>query len=143
MTCTFIDAGVLIAAARGEDVAASNALAVLSAPNREFASSIFLKMEVLPKAIYNQKTKEVKFYQAFFDSVVYWATDFERMIQNAYQEASVSGLGTLDALHVAAAVSVGAEEFITNEKPQQSIYRTQSIRIISVRPGGNSQSPSG
>jgi hypothetical protein len=35
------------------------------------------------------------------------------------------------------AVSVGATEFITNEKPEKSIHRTQSIKIISIHPSSN------
>lgn len=42
------------------------------------------------------------------------------------------GLGAMDALHIAAALSVGATEFITNEKPEKSIHRTQSIKVISI-----------
>ena len=38
----------------------------------------------------------------------------------------------MDALHVAAAVLVGAEEFITNEKLEKSIHRTESIPVISI-----------
>jgi hypothetical protein len=43
----------------------------------------------------------------------------------------------MDALHIAAALSVGAMEFITNEKPGKSINRTQSIKIISIHPSSN------
>lgn len=39
----------------------------------------------------------------------------------------------MDALHVAAAVLVGATEFITNEKPEKSIHRTKSIQVISIQ----------
>ncbi|MBW4637316.1 MAG: hypothetical protein KME05_03605 [Gloeocapsa sp. UFS-A4-WI-NPMV-4B04] len=55
MTCTFIDSGVLIAAARGEEAIAERALVILEDLTLEFASSIFLKLEVLPKAIYNNQ----------------------------------------------------------------------------------------
>lgn len=70
MICTFIDSGVLIAAARGEGAIAQRALEILADSNREFASSIFLKLEVLPKAVYNNRTSEVKFYEEYFDAVV-------------------------------------------------------------------------
>ncbi|MUG91121.1 PIN domain-containing protein [Scytonema sp. UIC 10036] len=132
MTRTFIDSGVLIAAARGEGAIAQRALAILQDPNRELASSIFLKLEVLPKAIYNNRTSEVKFYEEYFDAVSYWATSIDQIIQNAYREISESGLGAMDALHVAAAVSVSAVEFITNEKPEKSIHRTKSVQVISI-----------
>jgi predicted nucleic acid-binding protein len=134
---TFIDAGVLIVATRGEDEIAERALEILKDPNREFASSVFLKLEVVPKATYNKRTDEVEFYEEFFGAVTYWANDIERIIQDAYQESCQSGLGAMDALHVMAAVSVGATEFITNEKPEKSIHRTNSIRVISIYPSRN------
>ena len=101
------------------------------------ASSIFLKLEVLSKAIYNQQSSEVKFYESFFDEVSYWATDLDSIIEEAYKESSQFGLGAMEALHIAAAVSVGATEFITNEKSEKSIHRTSSIKIISIHPSSN------
>lgn len=132
MTRTFIDSGVLIAAARGEGAIAQRALTILADRDREFASSIFLKLEVLPKANYNNRSSEVRFYEEYFDAVSYWAEDIDQIVQNAYREVSESGLGAMDALHIAAAVLVGAAEFITNEKPEKSIHRTKSIQVISI-----------
>lgn len=132
MTRTFIDSGILIAATRGEGAIAERALAILADPNREFAASIFVKLEVLPKAIYNNRSSEIRFYEEYFDAVSYWAEDIEQIVQNAYREVSEAGLGAMDALHVAAAVIVGAVEFITNEKPDKSIHRTTSIQVISI-----------
>lgn len=135
MIRTFIDSGVLIVAARGEEPISEMAMQILEDPNREFASSIFLKLEVLPKAIYNQQIAEVRFYEEYFNSVSHWATNLDEIINKAYHiEASQSGLGAMDALHIAAAVSVGAVEFITTEKAKSSIHRTNSIRIISISP---------
>lgn len=127
-----VDAGVLIYAARAENEMAELALQILEDDQREFASSIFLKLEVLPKAIYHQQSSEIKFYETFFDAVTYWANDINSIIEQAYRESSQFGLGAMDALHIAAAVSVGATEFITNEKPQKSIHRTRSIKVISI-----------
>ncbi|EDZ93359.1 MAG: PIN domain-containing protein [Limnospira sp. PMC 1286.21] len=132
MIRTFVDAGVLIYAARAENEMAELALQILEDDQREFASSIFLKLEVLPKAIYHQQSSEIKFYETFFDAVIYWANDINTIIEQAYRESSQFGLGAMDALHIAAAVSVGATEFITNEKPQKSIHRTRSIKVISI-----------
>jgi predicted nucleic acid-binding protein len=132
MIRTFIDAGVLIAAARGVGIVAERALTILEDPNREFASSIFIKLEVLPKAIYNNRISEVSFYEAYFNAVSYWATDIDKIIQGAYSEVCESGLGAMDALHVTAALSVGAVEFITNEKPEKSIHRTKTVKVISI-----------
>jgi predicted nucleic acid-binding protein len=98
MIRTFIDSGVLIAAARGEGEIAEKALQILEDHKREFASSVFLKLEVLPKAIYNKRISEIEFYEEYFDAVSYWSTEIDRIIQKAYQEANESGLGAMDAL---------------------------------------------
>ena len=49
---TFVDAGVLIAAARGGNVQATRAMEILDDPEREFAASPFLRLEVLPQAVF-------------------------------------------------------------------------------------------
>lgn len=51
---TFLDSGFLITAARGSGEMALQALEILDDPNRAFVSSIFVKLEVLPKAVYNR-----------------------------------------------------------------------------------------
>ena len=66
MKLTFIDAGVLIAAARGTDEIARLAMQVLDDPDRNFASSLFIKLETLPKATFNRQEAERAFYEAFF-----------------------------------------------------------------------------
>jgi predicted nucleic acid-binding protein len=130
---TFIDAGVLIAAARGEGPIAARAMEILDDPAREFASSVFVRLEVLPKAIYHRKTEEAEFYQAFFDSVTRWANGLEQIVQVAEQQASSLGLATLDALHLAAALAVGAEEIVTTEDFNKPIHRATSLQVVSLR----------
>jgi predicted nucleic acid-binding protein len=49
MALTFIDSGVLIAAFRGRDELSERAMAVLDDPDRSFASSEFVRLEVLPR----------------------------------------------------------------------------------------------
>ena len=51
---TFIDAGVLITAWRGLAAERLRALTVLNDPSREFVSSPFVQLEVLPKAQYHK-----------------------------------------------------------------------------------------
>jgi hypothetical protein len=43
----------------------------------------------------------------------------------------------MDSLHISAAISVGAVEFLTYEKPEKSIFRTKSIQVISIVPESN------
>lgn len=130
MTVTFIDSGVLITASRGKEDLSEMAIAILESAEREFASSEFIKLEVLPKAVYHQQNDEVEFYEAFFDAVTCWANDLNCVIQDSYGLACQYGLAAMDALHIAAAISVGAEEFITTEKPTKPMYRVPDIEIV-------------
>ncbi|WP_313943082.1 MULTISPECIES: hypothetical protein [Calothrix] len=38
----------------------------------------------------------------------------------------------MDALHVAAALSVGAEEFVTTEKNTKPMFRVSTINVVSI-----------
>jgi predicted nucleic acid-binding protein len=131
---TFVDAGVLIAAARGKTDVAVQAMKILDDPSREFVASPFLKLEILPKAVYEKRKDEVEFYETFFDAVIHWADSVEHITRNAHAEACKFGLNAMDALHIAAAVLGGAEDFITTEKSDKPLYRVDSIHILSIRP---------
>lgn len=132
MTITFIDSGVLVTASRGVEDLANQAITILASADREFASSVFIKLEVLPKAIYYRQTDEAEFYQTFFSAVTLWANNQEQVIQDGHNIACKYGLAAMDALHIAAAISVGAEEFITTEKPTKPMYRVTDIKVISL-----------
>jgi len=134
MKRTFIDSGVLIEATRGTNDVSVKAREIISDTDREFASSIFVKLEVLPKAIYYKNADEAAFYEDFFNLVVHWAHPDDRLIQAAYKHACDFGIAALDALHVAAAISVGAEELITTEKLSKPIHRATGITVVSIRP---------
>jgi predicted nucleic acid-binding protein len=133
VTRTFIDSGILVSAARGTDLYSERALTILEDESREFASSIFVRLEVLPKAICYKKNDEVEFYQSFFDSVQYWANDLERLIQDGYNLGSRYGLSALDPLHVAAALLMGAEELVTTERRTKPMHRVSNIKVTSIQ----------
>jgi predicted nucleic acid-binding protein len=137
MIRTFVDAGVLIAALRGIPEVSAQARAVLYDPDREFVSSIFLRLEVLPKAIYNKKTIEVQFYETFFSGVAEWITSFDQVVEDAYNQASSFGLGALDSLHVAAALALGAAEIVTTESVTKPLHRITSIKIVTIHPSAD------
>ncbi len=132
MKITFIDAGVLIAAARGSLASSPIALAVLDDPERSFASSLFVRLEVLPKALFHKRTDESAFYEEFFQSVDAWALLEIGLFGEALRIASDVGLSALDALHVAAALAVGADELITSEKPGKPIHRVRGITVRTI-----------
>jgi predicted nucleic acid-binding protein len=134
VTLTFVDSGVLIAAARGTHEVSEQAFAILEDPDRTFASSEFVRLEVLPKAIYNQQADEAAFYETFFESVTSWASADNGIVEQALIEARSFGLAAMDALHVAAAVQLGADELVTTEKPTKPIHRTSSISTRSIHP---------
>ena len=123
---------VLIAAFRGKEHEADNAFRFLDDPEREFVSSIFVKLEVLPKAAYYRQIKEEAFYEAFFGSVAQWTPITEQLLNAALEEAQKCGLGALDALHLVAAAHSGADELITAEKMNRPIYRTSLCKVISI-----------
>ncbi|RUT07717.1 hypothetical protein DSM106972_019770 [Dulcicalothrix desertica PCC 7102] len=132
MSIAYIDSGVLLSATDGTSRIAEKALQVLGDSNRKFASSQFVKLEVIPKAVYNKQTEESEFYEEFFSDVTYWARDLEQVVQDAYNIGCNYGLAAMDALHIAAALSVDADEFITTEKPTKPMFRVTSIRVTSI-----------
>lgn len=93
---------------------------------------MFVKLEVLPKAIYHQQLAEVNFYETFFAGCTYWAGELEKILELAQKLASENGLGAVDALHVAAAISVNADELVTTEKPSKPMHRITQVRVISI-----------
>ena len=132
MIRTYVDAGVLITAARGVAPIAIKAIEILDDPNREFVSGIFLKLEILPKAVYYKNEAEAEFYHTFFNTVTRWADSLNAVAQEAFKEACRSGLAAMDALHIASAVSVGAEELVTTVRAEKPIHRTTLIRVVSI-----------
>ena len=132
MVISFIDSGILIAAARGNSPRAQLALDILADSDRVFGSSIFIKLEVLPKSVCYKQTLESDFYEAFFQGVTHWMSDLETLTQSAYQLACTYGLSGLDALNVAAAILLEANEFITTEKSTKPMYRVPDIQFVTV-----------
>ncbi len=118
-------------------------MAILDDPDREFASSPFLRLEVLPRAVFNRRAPEKAFYEAFFASVTRWATDLGAIVAAAEVESSSSGVEAMDALHVAAAASVGAVELVTTEKHSRSIHRARAVKVVTTYPTNGGSSPQG
>lgn len=94
---TFVDSSVLINAIVGSDAAR-----VMPIPTK-----------------YNRK-REATFYERFFKGVSSWVNPAS-IIRPAFDLACLHGLGAMDALHLAAAIKVGAE-FVSAERPTKPIY---------------------
>jgi len=131
---TFVDAGVLIAAARGNDELARRAMEVLDDSGREFVASAFLRLEVVPQPSFNERLIEVDFMNDFFANVSQWAPVSDDLLRVAMQQACRFGLDAVDALHVAAALLAGADELVTAEKTTKPIYRVTGLTVTTIRP---------
>ncbi|MCX5962919.1 MAG: PIN domain-containing protein [Cyanobacteria bacterium] len=129
---SYIDSGVLINAFRGDSQVSLQALLILDEPDRQFASSPFVQLETLPKSIYQRQITEQDFYQTFFDNVKHWANDIVSIVPQAQTIAGKYGIAGMDALHIAAALSIGAEEFITTEKKTKPMFRITELKMISI-----------
>ena len=132
---TFLDSGVLIAAARGKRTLADAAMQILDDPEREYVSSDFVKLEVLPKALYHKNADEADFYVVFFNNVRAWANINALLVKRTHEIARKYGLSAMDALHIASALALKADEFVTSEKTSKPLYRAiKEIRITGIRP---------
>lgn len=129
MIRTYLDTNILITASlgKGDDLTAT--LNILDDANREYASSIFLKLELLPKPVRNKQITSIQFYENYFKNVKYWANVSDELMQLALDEACSLGLSAMDALHLAAAHMVKADEFITIESPTKPIFNSGLIRV--------------
>jgi predicted nucleic acid-binding protein len=133
LTRTYVDSGILIAAARGKGQLAQRALAVISdTESREFVCSDFVKLEVVPKPTYFGRTVEVRFYETYFATVSIWAQFDIGHFERAFEEACRAGLSSVDAIHVVIATSYGCDELVTSEKPNSAIHRTNLVRTVSI-----------
>ncbi|MBZ5509659.1 MAG: PIN domain-containing protein [Acidobacteriia bacterium] len=134
MTLTYVDSGVLIFAAKGTTEAAALALPFLQDPAREFVTSEYVRLEVLPKPICFRNEVEVEFYNTFFRLNTRTIPTSVALLELAMEEACRTGLSALDAIHIACAVFSGAEEIVTSEKVTKPMHRTRLVRVVSIFP---------
>jgi predicted nucleic acid-binding protein len=131
---TFIDSGVLLAAFKAGGELAENALAILGDPERQFVSSDFVRLELLPKPICYGNDSERLFYETFFASVEQLVRASSLLVEAAEREAEAVGLSAMDALHIAAAKHAACAHFVTAEKPTKPLFRVAGIQVTTIRP---------
>lgn len=133
MIRTYVDSGVLIAAARGSGKLGQRALEIISdTASREFISSEYVRFETVPKPTYFSRSAEVRFYEEFFSSAVRWFSFDATHLSEAFDEACTSGLSSTDAVHVVLAALAGCQELVTSEKRTSAIHRTNRVRVVSI-----------
>ena len=125
---------MLIFAAKGTTDAAALALPFLQDPNREFVTSDYVRLEVLPKATWMRNEAEIELYETFFRLNLRTIPTSAALLELAMDEACKIGLNALDAIHIACAVFGGAEELITSEKTTKPMHRTNLVRVVSIFP---------
>jgi predicted nucleic acid-binding protein len=132
---TYIDTGVLIAAFRGDSAANSAALSFLNDPLREYVTSDYVKIELLPKSIFHGHEAEREFYEDFFKApTITRVPSSDDLLAFALEEGSKTGISGMDAIHVACAVIAEAAELITAEKTTKPIHRANGVKVISINP---------
>jgi hypothetical protein len=101
----------------------------LKDPNRVFLSSPFLDLELLPQVIQNRQREQQKFLETYL-AATKRIEDMRAIFRVAFREASTSAVSGVDALHVAAAYLLKADEFITTEKPGKAIYTNGLVHVL-------------
>jgi len=129
MLRTYLDAGVLIEAAGGKGPKAEIALTLLDDRGRVFLSCPFLDFELLPQAILNRRPRQRQWLEGYLAGTER-TEDLHSIFRVAFQEASRSPVSGIDALHVAAAHLLRADELITTERPGKAIYKNTLVPVI-------------
>ncbi|HEY3762366.1 MAG TPA: PIN domain-containing protein [Verrucomicrobiae bacterium] len=132
MTRTFLDSGVLLTGWKGRDPDRDKAIAVMTDVGREFVSSQIVRLELLPKSLFFKNRAEIAFYESYFDRLKgeeYLSMDLG---DEAMDLGAQHGLAAGDALNLAAAIRLGASEFITTELPGRPMFRVKSTHVLSL-----------
>lgn len=129
MRRTYLDTGVLIDAASGKGARAEVALAVIRDPGRLFLSCLYLDLELLPQVIQHQQLRQQAFLEAYL-AATERIEDMDAIFESAFLAVSHSPVSGMDALHVAAAHLLDADEIITTEKPGKAIHENTLVPVV-------------
>ena len=136
---TYVDSGVLIYAAKAKSPTAELAIPFVTDPQREYVTSEYVRLEVLPKSKFNKANAETSFFEGFFAANVLCIGPSVDLMKLAMEEAVRHGISAIDALHVSAAAFAGAQELITSEVKSKPMHRTNLIKVVSIFPQAMSE----
>jgi predicted nucleic acid-binding protein len=105
---------------------------IIDDASREFVTSQLVRLELLPKARFEKRSKEVAFYELHFADCVRTEPLSAELGREAEALAARHGLAGPDALQIAAAIRQGVEEFFTSEKPGKPMFRAARIKVVSL-----------
>ncbi len=129
---TFLDSGVLLTAWRGTEANAQAALKILDDEGREFVTAEMVKLELLPKPAFFGHKDELEFYGTHFAMVQAEEPISKELAKDAFHLAKKHGLAAADALNVASALRLKAEEFITTETSGKALFRVAGLKVTSL-----------
>lgn len=129
----YVDAGVLIAAFRGEPEIHRRAMRIIDNKSICLMGSCFLWLEIFPKPLRFKRDEEVEFMSEVWSRIEEVPMS-AKIINGAKNLAKKYGLGAIDALHVGAALVGNADELITSEKPTKPICQVKEIKVRSIYP---------
>ncbi|WP_437333836.1 hypothetical protein [Sorangium sp. So ce394] len=89
-----------------------------------------MKLEVLPKPLYFRRAEDFELYETFFSAVRDLAPLSAELSAHPFALASQHGLAGMDALHVAAALTLGAEEMIATSSSRRATPRWIPPRLV-------------
>lgn len=128
-----MDSDVLIAAAVDFRGSSKAAVEISLDGRREFARSVFQEVAVLPAARRNGRKRELGWYQAFLRMAKKSPHSYEEVGQMACQIVAEQAIRLMDALHLASALAVSAEQLVTLESIRKGIAKTGVIEVLCLR----------
>jgi predicted nucleic acid-binding protein len=130
---TYLDSSVIINALSTDKERAARARALLKDTTRDLIVGDYVKLETLPKMVYNKLGDQVVYTRTLFDRAEY-VRSTDAIVAQAEIFAEKYGLSAMDALHVTSAIAGGADELVTFEKPEKPFFRvpTEQVRLVSL-----------
>ena len=125
---TYVDSNVILSAWNGELPLHEESLAILADQDRDFLSTSLVELETVAHATFGHRQKEVEFLRMYFDVIVTDTTTVgEDLVSEANEIACATDAGGIDAMHIAAAKRLKADQLITREKPTKPMHRTDFV----------------
>jgi predicted nucleic acid-binding protein len=130
---SYLDSSVIINVFSKDRRLAERSLAVIDDSSRQFVVGDYVKLETLPKMIYNRQDEQAIFARNLFQRSEYVQSSGV-IVAKAEKMAEQYGLACVDALHAASAIEGGADELLTFEKPGKPFFRIPPdvLKVVSL-----------